>query len=87
MAKYTKTELIDDLLLHEIFADVSKKATTEFVNDLLDSIANKVAAGDDVSLYGFGKFEKYAKTKDGKPTGEFTPKFRPAKAFKDKVAA
>ena len=87
MAIIRKKDIIADLLLQDIFADQPKYKVQDFVEDLFQSIADKVAAGDQVVIAGFGKFEKFEKTKNGQPTGTFTPKFRPAKAFKDSVNA
>ena len=58
MARYNKQSLVEDLLLHDIFANVPKSKTTQFVEDLLDIVTERVAAGDEVNLAGFGKLRK-----------------------------
>ncbi len=78
-----KEGLVDYLQTHEAFAESSKKATREFIEDFTDFIAEAVAAGDTVSIAGFGKFEPYTSTTSGKTS----PKFRTFKAFDDKVAS
>ena len=81
MARYNKQSLVDELLLHDIFADVSKAKTTQFVEDLLQMIQDHVVAGDEVTFGGFGKFEKYTRQ-----NGTVKPKFTAFKDFKDAVA-
>lgn len=86
MARITKQNIIDELSLQDIFADQPKYKVKEFVEDFLQNIMDRVSAGDDVAIAGFGKFEKFERTADGKGTGVFVPKFRPAKAFNEAVA-
>lgn len=81
MARYNKQSLVEDLLLHDIFADVTKTKTTQFVEDLLQMIQDHVAAGDEVTFAGFGKFEKFTRQ-----NGSVKPKFTAFKDFKDAVA-
>ena len=81
MARYNKQSLVEDLLLHDIFAEVTKTNTTQFVEDLLQIIQDKVAAGDEVTFAGFGKFEKFTRQ-----NGTVKPKFTAFKDFKDAVA-
>lgn len=83
---YTKADLIADLNLHELFADASKRQVTDFVNDLFESIADKVAEGTTVSIAKFGKFYPYERTIEGKPTGVIVPKFKAFSDFKDSLA-
>ena len=59
----------------------TKKAAGEFLNELIDIIEAEVITGNDVSITGFGKFEKYEKL-----NGVKVPKFRPFQSFKRKVA-
>lgn len=81
MARYNKESLVEDLLLHDIFADVTKTKTRQFVDDLLDTIQERVVAGDEVTFAGFGKFEKFTRQ-----NGTVKPKFTAFKDFKDAVA-
>lgn len=87
MARYTKVDLVNDLLLHDAFADRSKKFVTEFVEDFFDSLALKVVAGDEVAIPGFGKFSKYQGTTDGKLNGKFRPKFSAFTEFRNAVSS
>jgi nucleoid DNA-binding protein len=87
MKRYSKTDLVNDLSLFHVFADVPKAQVTAFVNDFLQLLKTKVKEDTVVALSGFGKFEKYAYTKDGKPTGKFKPKFTAYGEFKDLVNA
>lgn len=81
MARITKTDLVNELALQDIFADQPKYKIKEFVEDFFQSIADKVVEGNDVAVAGFGKFENFERS-----NGIKTPKFRPGKAFKDAVA-
>ena len=80
MARYNKVNLVEDLLLQDIFATTSKKRVTELVDDILAIIQEHVVAGDEVTFAGFGKFEKYERE-----NGSFKPKFTAYKDFKDAV--
>lgn len=54
-------------------ANISKKVAAEAVNAVLDSIADALAAGDDVKITGFGGFEvkeRAARTGRNPKTGE-----------------
>ena len=82
MARYNKTNLVEDLLLHDLFAEASKKRVTDLVEDIFNLIQERVVAGDDVAFAGFGKFEKYQRE-----NGSFKPKFTAFKDFKDAVSA
>ena len=82
MARYNKVSLVEDLILQDVFADVSKKRVTELVDDILSLIQEHVVAGDEVTFAGFGKFEKYQRE-----NGSFKPKFSAFKDFKDAVSA
>ena len=77
-----KDVLVGKLQLMDAFANSSKKATKEFVEDFFDLIANEVIAGNTVSIPGFGKFEPYTKQ-----DGSLKPKFTAFTAFKDAVKA
>ena len=73
----------------------SKRAATEALEAVVDTITVTVAKGEKVAITGFGTFEKAARaarTGRNPRTGETikiaatrTPKFRPAKALKDAV--
>ena len=78
--RYNKASLVEDLTLHELFADAPKYKIAQFVDDFIEMITSKVIAGDEVALAGFGKFEKYQRE-----NGSFKPKFTAFKDFKDAV--
>jgi len=82
MARYNKTSLIEDLQLQAIFADATKKDITEFAEDFFNLLVRKVAAGDEVSIPGFGKFEQYELV-----SGVIKPKFTAFLDFKAAVNA
>ena len=75
--------------------DCTKAQAEQVVETIFDSIVSEVAKGDTVSVAGFGIFEakkRAARMGRNPKTGEtiqikssVTPKFRPAKAFKDAV--
>jgi nucleoid DNA-binding protein len=78
--RYTKTELVEDLLLQDLFASTTKKAVTELIEDIFISITEQVAQGSEVSIPGFGKFI----VKELK-SGKRVPKFVAFKDFKDAI--
>lgn len=80
MARYNKVNLVEDLLLQDIFATTSKKRVTELVDDILAIIQERVAEGDEVTFAGFGKFIPHT----GK-NGKLRPRFMAYKDFKDAV--
>jgi nucleoid DNA-binding protein len=59
----------------------TQKVAGEFLNEFLKIITDSVAAGNEVRITDFGKFEAYKLA-----NGKTTPKFRPFKSLKDKVA-
>lgn len=75
----------------------SRKAATEAVESLIDTIVRTVARGERVAISGFGTFEKAARaarTGRNPRTGDTVkirktsvPKFKPGTAFKAYVAA
>lgn len=77
--------------------ETTKKAAGEQVEAILAVITEALAAGDEVSLTGFGKFsvtERAAREGRNPATGETiqiaaskSPKFKAAKALKDSVNA
>ena len=78
--RINKPKLVEEILLHDAFAGATKSQVTAFVDDFFQFIADKVVAGNEVAIAGFGKFEKYERQ-----NGTFKPKFTPFKDFKDKV--
>jgi DNA-binding protein HU-beta len=88
-----KAELIDALAEK---TGQTKADLTRTLDALLDTIEERVAAGDKVQLLGFGTFEpqqRAARTGRNPQTGESleiaastAPKFSAGKAFKDRVA-
>ena len=76
---------------------VTQKAAGEQVDAILEVITEALAAGDEVSLTGFGKFsvtERAAREGRNPQTGETiqiaaskSPKFKAGKALKDMVNA
>lgn len=87
-----KQELIEQVAAE---ADVSKLATQNLVDAVLETITRTVASGDAVQLIGFGSFgsgERAARTGRNPQTGEAlkiaaakTVKFIAGKSFKDAV--
>ena len=88
----TKAELIKKVAEE---AHLTQKQAAAAVDSGIDAVVNAVAAGEKVSLIGFGTFEKKhraARTGRNPATGEAmkfaasnTPVFKAGKAFKDKV--
>jgi DNA-binding protein HU-beta len=89
-----KGELVDAIAEK---ASITKKDADVFLSAALETIVEAVAAGDKVTLVGFGSFEKRdRKEREGRnpKTGETmtiaaktVPAFSAGKLFKDKVAA
>lgn len=92
-----KVELVAKVVevLGEKDVKVTKKAMTEYVDTVFDVVADTVAAGDTVSIAGFGKFE--VKERDARmgrnpQTGESiqisaskSPRFKASSTFKAAV--
>ncbi len=88
----TKAELVAKIAEK---ANLSKKDAEAALNAFMDSVKEALAAGEKVSLVGFGTFEvvQRAARKGRNPqTGEEitipatkAPKFRPGKGLKDAV--
>jgi DNA-binding protein HU-beta len=88
-----KAELVDAIAEK---ANVTKKEADAVLSATLDTIVEAVAAGDKVTLVGFGSFEKRTRqAREGRnpKTGEkltiaatTAPAFSAGKAFKDVVA-
>ena len=74
---------------------LSQKQATEAIDSFLNSITNAVAAGEKVSIPGFGTFDsktRAARTGRNPRTNEMVeipastvPSFKAGKAFKEKV--
>lgn len=87
-----KSELVDAIALS---ADISKAAAGRALDATLDTIAQALKDGDQVSLVGFGSFqvkERAARTGRNPQTGETiqikaskVPGFKAGKALKDAV--
>jgi DNA-binding protein HU-beta len=87
-----KTDLVNQVADK---TELSKKDASKAVDAVLESIMGALAAGDTVSLIGFGNFEirERAARKGRNPrTGEEimieasrVPAFRPGKAFKEGI--
>jgi len=88
-----RKELIDAMLTNKEISNWSKKDCETFIHCLTDTIKSTVKKGDDVSLFGFGTFTKIrraARNGVNPSTGEkikikakTSPKFKPAKGWKD----
>lgn len=78
--KINKPALVEELYLMTIFENASKTQVTQFIENFFDIIAAHVTNGDEVTIAGFGKFEKFQKQ-----DGTYKPKFTPFKDFKDAV--
>lgn len=76
-----KSDIVEDLQYHDLFADATKGEVADFVDDFFEEILNKVADGTSVSIARFGKFEAYKRQ-----NGTLKPKFTPFKDFKDAVS-
>lgn len=88
-----KRELIDVVAEH---TEISKTVVTQVLGGLLEAIQLAVAAGDKVSITGFGSFEAIHRPERfgrNPATGDelliaesWSPKFRPGSEFKASVA-
>ena len=88
-----KTELVESIATE---ADISKAAATRVLETVIETITKTVAAGDSVSLIGFGSFKAANRAaREGKnpKTGEkmkiaatTVPKFTAGASFKAAVA-
>ena len=52
----SKVELINEIALHDAFANTSKAKVTSVVNHILDTITGHLVEGNEVNLSGFGIF-------------------------------
>jgi len=50
-----KQSLVNEL---SVKSEITKKASEQYVSDILDIIMETVAKGEDISITGFGKFSK-----------------------------
>jgi DNA-binding protein HU-beta len=88
-----KSELVDAIAAK---ADVTKKQADEILTTLVETIMDTVAAGDKVTLVGFGVFEaRQRQAREGRnpSTGKpiqipatTVPAFSAGKVFKERVA-
>ena len=88
----TKTDLVKKVAAEN---ELTQKQAAAIVDGVFNTVVDAVAAGDAVSLFGFGTFSvKHRDARQGRnpATGEAmefaasnTPVFKAAKAFKDKV--
>lgn len=92
MAKLAKKDAISYVKAQ---TDITQDQATKAVNSLIDYIKDRVAAGDEVTLTGFGTFsavkaaarvatDPNTKAKIDVPA-KMRPKFKAGKDFKDKV--
>ncbi len=73
----------------------SQSVVSEVLNSFISTVQDGVAAGDKITLVGFGTFESVKRAerqgrnpKTGEPlkiAASVSPKFTPGKAFKDQV--
>ena len=82
MPKINKPALVEELLLYDVFETATKAQVTSFVEDFFQLLADKVAAGDEITIPKFGKLEKYQRT-----NGAYKPKFTAFTDFKNAVNA
>ena len=97
MAKISKVELINEVALHDVFANTSKAKVTSVVNHILDTITAHLVAGDEVNLSGFGIFKTaVSEARTAKVPGTdktvnvaatTVAKFKVGKALKEAVSA
>ena len=97
MAKISKVELINEIALHDAFANTSKSKVTSVVNHILDTITGHLVDGNEFNLSGFGSFKtavssaRTAKVPGTDRTVEVpaktVAKFKASKALKDAVLA
>ncbi len=97
MAKISKVELINEIALHDAFANTSKSKVTSVVNHILDTITAHLVAGGEVNVSGFGIFKTaVSKARTAKVPGtdktvdvpaKTVAKFKASKALKDAVLA
>lgn len=97
MAKISKVELINEVALHDVFANTSKAKVTSVVNHILDTVTAHLVAGDEVNVSGFGIFKTaVSKARTAKVPGtdktvdvpaKTVAKFKASKALKDAVLA
>jgi DNA-binding protein HU-beta len=97
MAKISKAELINEVALHDVFANTPKTKVTSVVNHILDTITGHLVDGNEVNLSGFGIFKtavSKARTatvpgtnKTVEVPAKTVAKFKASKALKNAVLA
>ena len=85
--RINKQALVDEVMFHDIFEEASKSQITQFVDFFFDKIFDKVVEGNVVAISGLGKLERYERTKDGKPSGEYKIKFTAFNDLKERIRA
>ncbi|MFW9602498.1 MAG: HU family DNA-binding protein [Prevotella sp.] len=93
----SKADLINEIALHDVFANTSKSKVTLVVNHIFDTITGHLVDGNRVTVSGFGIFKtavssaKTAKVPGTERTVEVpaktVAKFKASKALKDAVLA
>lgn len=88
-----RKELVETLLKDSDLANMTKKQADHFIEVMLDTIMRTVKKGEDVTLVGFGTFQKHKKkarlgvnptTKRRiKIKSRIVPKFKPGKTWKE----
>jgi DNA-binding protein HU-beta len=95
MAQISKADFINEIALHNAFANTTKKDVTSVINTILDNLTAHLAEGNTVNLSGFGSFSPVARAartakvpgtdKIVKVPAKVAAKFKPAKALKNAV--
>lgn len=93
-AVWNKADLVD--MVHTRSQGLTKKEVKHVVDELLDTVMETVAEGDEVRFSGFGKFQavrRAPRTGRNPVTGapmpissSISPKFLPGKRFKENLA-
>jgi len=91
MAALNKTELIKEIASQ---TGLTQREVTEVLEAFIDKVVSAVSRGEDVSIYGLGKFYRHTLkertvrvpgTDKVVRVGGNVPRFRAAKAFKEAV--
>lgn len=93
MSKDLNKKALADVVAEK--ADITKKAATEIVDTIFDTIAHTLKKGGEVEIYGFGKFEvKKRAARNGinpitkekiKISASKVPSFKASKSLKEIV--
>ncbi len=79
--RLNKAELISRIAEFDNFT--TKVQASNFLDDILELIQSTIVAGGEVSIAGFGKFDKFTSP----VTGKHKPRFKAFKDFKEAVNA